>query len=167
MIDIHEMDAPLPDERVFALTHDSFGRLVLIDADGVRHTGVEPIRGFPLTEPSRFISIVSSLGSEVAFIEDLNQLVSETRQILEQELRLREFIPVIQKIMAISGDGSAGDWDVLTDHGKTRFSLEDEEDIRKMGPYNVLITDITGVRYLIADTRALDTPSRRLLEKYL
>jgi len=167
MIDITAMDAPLPDQRGFGLTHDAFGRLVLLDADGVRHIGVEPVRGFPLTEPGRFVSIVDSHGSEIAYVDRLDQLPMPTRQTLERELKLREFVPLIQRIMAICGDGSAGDWDVETDHGITRFSLEDEEDIRRMGPHQVLITDNSGVRFLIADTRTLDSASRKLLEKYL
>ncbi len=167
MIDIHEMNAPLPDERGFGLSLDSFGRLVLIDADGVRHAGVEPIRCFPLGEPSRFISIVESHGREIAFVEDLTKLAPETREILERELDLREFVPVITKILAISGDGSAGDWEVETNHGRTQFRLDDEEDLRRMGPHQALVTDSAGVRYLIADTRSLEPSSRRLLDKYL
>ena len=167
MIDIHEMNAPLPYERVFELSLDSFGRLVLTDSDGVHHAGVEPIRGFPIGEPARFVSIVDSYGHEIAFVDDLVKLPPATRAVLERELNLREFVPVITKIMAISGDGSAGDWEVETNHGKTRFRLEDEEDIRRIAPHQALVTDSAGVRYLIADTRTLEPSSRRLLDKYL
>lgn len=167
MIDMNEMNAPLPDSRSFGLSLDAFHRLVLIDADGHRHIGVEPIRAYPLAEPTKYVSIVDALGREIAFVPTLDQLAPETRALLERELKMREFLPVITKIMAISGDGSAGDWDVETDHGRTKFSIEDEEEIRRMGPFKVLITDTTGVRYLINDTRALSASSRRLLDKYL
>ena len=36
-----------------SLQYDSFGRLVLTDANGRRHVGVEPIRSFPLSDGSR------------------------------------------------------------------------------------------------------------------
>ena len=54
-----------------------------------------------------------------------------------------------------------------TDRGPTRFTLESEDDVRRLGAHRVLITDAKRLRYHVPDTRALDPASRRVLERYL
>ena len=39
------------------LYYDDVGRLVLVDAQGVQHAGVEPVRGFPISDPDHWISV--------------------------------------------------------------------------------------------------------------
>lgn len=151
----------------FGLSLDPWGRLVLIDAEGRRYVGVEPVRAFPITDPGRWISILSAEGGEILCVEDLAELAPATRQLLEQELGRREFVPIIQKIERVSGDSQPSDWTVLTDRGPTRFTLDSDDHIRKLGNSRVLITDARGLRFQIADTRALDAHSRRTLERFL
>ena len=95
----------------FGLSLDPWGRLVLIDADGRRHVGVEPVRAFPFTDPARGVSICDPDGSEVVFIEDLAALPATTRQVLEEELGRREFVPVIRRIVRVSAESPPADWD--------------------------------------------------------
>lgn len=151
----------------FDLSHDSFGRLVLIEAHGERHVGVEPVRLFPYSAKEEWISIVDSLGHELVLIDDLGRLPAPVRMKLEQELASREFVPVISRILDISAEADPSEWTVQTDRGRTRFVLNSEDDIRRLGPSQALITDATGVRFIIPDTSQLDPTSRRLLSKFL
>jgi hypothetical protein len=151
----------------FGLSLDAWGRLVLIDAEGLRTVGVEPVRAFPVSDPTRGVSLCNPEGRELVWIEDLADLPAATRAVLEEELARREFSPVIQRIVAVSSETTPCDWDVWTDRGETRFTLSAEEDVRRLGEHRVLITDGRGIRYQVPDTRALDTASRRLLERYL
>jgi hypothetical protein len=153
--------------RPFGLVRDAWGRLVLIDADGRRHAGLEPVRAFPLSDPNRFISLCDAQGREVVCVESLDDLAPATRQVLEDELALREFVPVIQRILRISGETSPSDWDVETDRGTARFTLDSEDDVRRLGADRVLITDTQRLRYHVPDLRKLDPASRRLLERFL
>src|ERR1700693_5913532 len=88
----------------FGLSHDAFGRLVLIDAEGRRFVGVEPVRAFPITHPTQWIAICDAEGREILAIESLDDLAPAVRETLENELALREFIPVIKRISTISSD---------------------------------------------------------------
>lgn len=151
----------------FGLSLDPWGRLVLIDAEGRRYVGVEPVRAFPITDPGRWISILNAEGGEILCIKDFAELTPATRQLLEQELGRREFVPIIQKIERVSGDTQPSDWTVLTDRGPTRFTLDSDDHIRKLADGRVLITDARGLRFQITDTRTLDTHSRCLLERFL
>jgi hypothetical protein len=163
-----ERPTPAPAvERGFGLTHDSWGRLVLIDSDGRRFVGVEPVRAFPITHPGRWIAICDAEGREILIIESLDALAPALRQTLEAELALREFVPVIERIERLSDDAFPSDWDVITDRGPTRFTVDTEEDIRLLGPGQVMITDARRLRYQIKDVAALDRASRRLLERFL
>ncbi len=156
----------MPDAPI-ALDRDAWGRLILIDADGVRHEGVEPIRAFPLSDPRRRIALCDESGRERAWVEDLDDLPESTRRIIVEALESNEFLPSISRIERISGESAPSDWDVVTDRGRARFTLDSEEQIRKLGKDRVLISDAMGLRYEVRDVKALDPASRRLLERYL
>jgi Domain of unknown function (DUF1854) len=158
---------PAAAKRDFGLSHDPWGRLVLIDADGRRFVGVDPVRAFPITHPRKWVSLCDAEGREVLAIESLDMLSSDLRQTLESELGLREFIPLILRIERLSADSFPSDWDVTTDRGPTRFTVDNEEDVRRLGPSRVMITDARRLRYQIPDVRVLDPASRRLLERFL
>ncbi len=151
----------------FRLDHDAWEQLVLIDAGGQRHVGVEPVRTFPISEPEHGISICDAEGRELVFVEDLGTLPPHIRSILEDELARREFIPVIQRIISVSSDQEPCDWTVETDRGRTTFQLDTDEDVRRLGANGVIIVDAHRIRYLISDLRKLDAASRRILEFYL
>jgi hypothetical protein len=154
-------------DQTFGLSHDPWGRLVLIDAEGRRFVGVEPVRAFPITHPTRWISLCDPEGHEVLTIESLDALAPAVRQTLEGELALREFIPVIQRIVKVSTEAFPSTWDVATDRGPTRLTIEADDDIRLLGPNRVMITDARRLRYHVPDVRVLDSHSRRLLERFL
>jgi hypothetical protein len=151
----------------FTLQRDPWGRLVLIDADGRRHVGVDPVRAFPISDPEHYISICDADGREIAFIEVLAEVAPDVRQILQDELAQREFVPVIDRIVRVSSDISPADWQVETDRGPTQFTLNSDDDVRRLGPHRALMIDTRGIRYLIPDTRALDAGSRHILDRYL
>ncbi len=151
----------------FGLSHDSWGRLVLIDSTGRRHNGVEPVRAFPIADPQHWISICDAEGRELVLVEDLANIPPAVRQVLEDELARREFVPHLRRIIKVSTDVEPSEWDVETDRGPTRFLLNSGDDVRRLSPYSALLIDVHGTRYLIEDTRQLDSHSRRVLELYL
>src|SRR3954453_22080921 len=91
-----------PQTANFALSRDRWGRLVLVDAQGERHVGVEPVRGFPITDASHCISILSRGGEERIPVPDLAKVPETQRPLLVEELERREFMPVIERIVRVS-----------------------------------------------------------------
>lgn len=151
----------------FQLERDDFGRLVLTDADGQRSVGVEPVRAFPITDPTRNVAIVDAEGRELALVPDLDALPSDLRATIDREFARREFIPVIARIQKVHGESHPTEWEVRTDRGPVKFTVNSDDDIRRMGPNRALIVDTQGVRYLIDDVARLDTASKRILEVWL
>lgn len=154
-------------EPRWQLQRDGFGRLVLTDADGVRHEGVVPVRSFPIAAPHEGIAVVSADGHELLWLERLDDLPAPPRQLIEQELACREFVPEIRRLAAVSSFATPSTWTVETDRGETRFVLRGEEDIRRLGPRMLMIADTHGIQYLVRDIKALDRVSRRLLDRFL
>lgn len=150
-----------------AVTRDAWGRLVYTDPSGASNVGVEPVRAFPVSDPGRWVSLCDGHGKEVARIASLDGLPAETRALLEEELALREFVPEVRRILRAEGDQFPSEWLVLTDRGETLLRLEHEDDLRAVGPHRVFLTDRRKLRFRIADTRALDAASRRILDRYL
>ena len=151
----------------FGLTQDAWGWLVLTDADGRQHIGVELVRAFPLSDPRHGIAICDTHGHEILWIGDLDELPAPLIRQIEEELARREFVPLIRRVVSVSAPVEPSEWEVETDRGHTRFLLNNEDDVHELGEHRALLTDAHGIRYLIPDIRQLDANSRRLLERYL
>ena len=151
----------------FSLHRNAWEQLIFVDGDGQEHVGVEPVRSFPISDGAHSVSICDADGHEIVYIDDFSSLRPETRQLLEAELALREFVPVIQRILAVEGDSEPCQWHVETDRGRTSFQLDSEDDVRLLDGNQAIIVDAHGVRYLIRDTRRIDAASRRILERFL
>ena len=151
----------------FELSRDPFGRLVLRGADGIEHVGVVPVRAFPIAAPEEGMSLVSADGRELAWVERLDALHPAQRELVEQDLGSREFVPEIRAIHAVSSFATPSTWTVDTDRGPTTLVLKGEEDIRRLARTSLLIADRHGVQYLVRDIGALDRASRKLLDRFL
>ena len=156
-----------PGPGPFALHQDSWGRLVLTDAEGQEHVGVEPVRSFPVSDPAHGVSICDAEGRELVWIESLAGLPEQLRLCLEEELASREFVPVLLRILKVSAPSEPADWEVETDRGYTRLRINSEEDVRRLANHRAMVMDANGLRYLIPDTRTLDAGTARVLERYL
>ena len=94
--------SPSTASATFTLARNPHGRLVLTLADGTAHEGVTPVRAFPIAAPAEGLSLIGSDGHELLWIDRLDQLPAPARQLIEEELEVREFVPTIEKIIAVS-----------------------------------------------------------------
>lgn len=154
--------------RPFTLVRDALGHLVLTDADGVVHVAIVPVRAFALSAPDLDIALLSAEGKELQWLETLDELPSATRELIHEELASREFMPEIERILAVSSYATPSTWQVTTDRGDTTLLLRSEDDIRRLkGPGALLIGDSQGIHYLIRDRRQLDAHSQKILKRFL
>ena len=151
----------------FQLARNAYGRLVLTASDGTVCEGVVPIRAFPIAAPGEGIALVSPDGHEAGWIERLEQLPAALRQLVEEELAKREFMPEILRLREVSSFATPSTWKIETDRGETTLVLWGEEDIRRLGKSGLLIEDSHGIHFLVRDINGLDNASRRLLDRFL
>ncbi|GAB3628702.1 hypothetical protein PTE30175_00734 [Pandoraea terrae] len=151
----------------FTLSRNAFGRLVLTDAAGVAHEGVVPVRAFPIGAPDDGLALVSTEGHELAWLDRLDVLPADMRALVKEELAAREFMPEVARIAGVTTYATPSTWTVETNRGTADFVLKGEEDIRRLGPQTLLITDSHGIHFLIRDLGQLDKPSRKILDRFL
>lgn len=157
-----------PQPGVFALTRNAFGRLVYVGADGTAHESVVPVRAFALSAPDQGIALMSAEGKELQWIERLDDIPEAARLLIAEEIAQRDFMPVIERIVAVSSFATPSTWQVETDRGNTELVLKSEDDIRRLkGPGALLIADSQGIHFLIRDRKALDVQSQRILKRFL
>ena len=166
------MNAPAPltpsSAPTFQLARNPHGRLVLTLPDGTAHEGVTPVRAFPIAAPGEGLSLVGSDGHELLWIPHVDQVAGPARQLIDEELAVREFVPTIEKIVAVSSFSTPSTWQVETDRGPASLVLKAEEDIRRLGGRTrLLIAGGDGMQFRVKDTTALDRHSRKLLERFL
>jgi len=152
----------------FMLERTPFGKLILTNAQGERFAGVLPVRAFPIVAPEEGISLLSTEGHEVAWVDRLRDLPAAYQSLIEDELARREFMPVLARILDVSSFSTPCTWTVQTDRGRTEFVLRGDEDIRRIGTgRSLLVADAHGIHYLVPDQKALDAHSRRILDRFL
>lgn len=152
----------------FVLERTSLGKLVLTNAQGERFIGVLPVRAFPILAPEEGISLLSTEGHEVAWVDRLSDLAAGYQSLIEEELARREFMPVLVRIVDVSSFSTPCTWTVETDRGRTEFVLRGDEDIRRIGTgRSLLVADAHGIHYLVPDQKALDAQSKRILDRFL
>lgn len=149
------------------LQRNTLGQLTLTTADGVRHAPVVPVRAFPIQDPEGSVSLVGPDGHELAWIERLSDLTPEQLTLVQEDLRHREFMPVIERLVAVSSFATPSTWTVETDRGRTELVLKSEDDIRRLGNGRLLISTAQGLQFGIAKASELDRHSRKLLERFL
>ena len=157
------MTAPID----WSLVRMASGRLAFTTASGEIFDDVVPVRCFPITAPDDGFSIVTTAGRELAWIARLSDLPEGLQALLQEALDGREFLPEIRRLRHVSSFATPSTWWVETDRGDTTFVLAGEDDIRRMSASMLLVSDASGVQYLVRDHRALDRTSRKLLDRFL
>jgi len=151
----------------FSLTFDPFGKLVVNLADGTQHVGAVVARAFPIATPDQCISILSAEGKELAWVENLNDLPANERDIVTQALQSREFMPEILRLDGVNSFSTPSVWRVQTNRGPAQLVLKGEEDIRRLSASRLIVADAHGVQFLIRDLPSLDRHTRKLLDRFL
>jgi hypothetical protein len=151
----------------FSLSRDQWQHLQLTASDGRVFKDVSVVPLFPVATPKEWISIVGSEGDELVSLRDLGSLAPRDRELIEEELAFREFVPHILKIVSVSGTQEPCEWEVETNFGRTRFVLNAEEDVRRVSAWTVHFQDASGGRFWVEDIRKLDSRSRAFVEWYV
>jgi hypothetical protein len=120
-------------------------------------------RCFPWSEPERFISLRDEDGHEFALVADPAQLDDRGRSLLQAALREAGFIFDVVAVLELEEEIELRDWLVRLHQGTRRFQTRLDDWPRKLPDGGLLIRDVTGDFYRVADPARLDRRSRELL----
>lgn len=155
------------ENAVFSRTEGGF---VSLESGGKTWDRVKVIRLFPFTEPEKFISIrtVEERSREIGVIADMNDVDSGTREMLEEQLNLHYFTPVIQKILDIKDEYGYAYFHVMTDRGECRFTIQmGGNAVVHLSDTRLLITDLDENRFEIRNIEELTVREQRKLDLFL
>ena len=140
---------------------------IFVDAEfysGEKFYELELHRMFPITGLTKYIALMDSEGNEIAVIRDINDLMPESREVVENCLREYYMIPRITKFIKMSERFKIWMWTAETDKGICTFEIRNHlTAIKPLYDGRVLIKDANDNRYEIPDVNLLDKHSKKLI----
>lgn len=131
---------------------------------------VQVVRMFPFTDQNEFISIrtTGERSNEIGMIRDITKIKKDTADMLKEQINLKYFIPKIIKILKIKDEYGYAYWDVLTNHGECRFTIQmGQNTVNHLSDTRILIQDIDDNRFEIPDVSRLSNAERKKLDLFL
>jgi hypothetical protein len=118
---------------------------------------------FPWSDPSRYLSLRDDSDDEIALVTDPADLDAESRAVLEQALASAGFVLEVIRVLDVDEEVEIRQWTVLTRDGRRSFQtrLDDWPWVLPKG--GLLIRDVGGDLYHLADPAGMDAHSRELL----
>lgn len=130
---------------------------------GGRTVPVRVVRCFPWSEPARYVSLRDADEEEVALVPDPAELDEDSRIALEGALVEAGFVLQIEAIDDIEEEIEIRCWRVRTRQGERSFQTPRDEWPREVPGGGLLIRDVAGDLFHIADPDGLDRESQRHL----
>jgi len=152
----------------------SKGKLLCLKLDGKDVGRVSIKRMFPFQFPDEYISVCpenhlrNETEKEIGIIRKLNNLPKIQKDILIDELNKRYFMPDIVEIIKIKEEFGNLSFEVITDAGKSEFTVTDMgSNIKSLGTNKIMLTDVYGNRFCIPNVNALKDKELKILEIWL
>jgi Domain of unknown function (DUF1854). len=165
-----------PNNAKFARSAGDLISLDLINDEGEEEhfERVIVLRSFPISNPDEFLSIrepdtrKKGRGKEIGMIRRISEFDAETAKLLNAELDLRYFSPVIQKISSVKEKFGYSYWETETSAGDVVFVLDNPfSNIRILEDGRIFIADMDGNTFVIPDPTKLDKNSYKRIEVYI
>ena len=140
---------------------------IFVDAEfyqGENFTELEPRRMFPITGLTRYIALLDGEGNEIAVIRNIDDLLPESKKVIESCLNEYYMIPRITRFIKMSEKFKIWMWTAETDKGICTFEIRNHVTaIKPLYDGRVLIKDANDNRYEIPNINDLDKKSLRML----
>jgi hypothetical protein len=143
------------------LRNQGDGRLMVVRGENVM--AVKLRQCFPWSESTRHISLRDSEDKEIALVEDPTSLDADSRQAFELALAEAGFVLEVTRVIEIEEEIEIRQWTVETKQGNRSFQTHLDDWPRVLPGGGLLIRDVAGDLYRLADPKGLDKKSRGLL----
>jgi len=153
------------EEAGLRLEHRHDGQLWAIA--GPRECPVWVRHCFPWSAPGRFVSLRDGEEEEVALVRDLGELEVDSRRALERALAEASFVIEVEGVDEVEDEIEIRNFRVRTSNGVRSFQTLRDEWPRTMPDGALLIVDVAGDLYRVADPQTLDVKSRKRLAAFI
>ena len=124
-------------------------------------------RCFPWSEPSRYLSLRDTENEEFALVRSLDDLEPTSRDVLLDAIAEVGFVLEVERITGVEEEIEIRTWKVETRQGPRSFQTRLDDWPRDVPGGGILIRDVAGDLYHVADTDKLDAKSRTWLWAFL
>ena len=165
-----------PENTWFSASTGGLISLKIVNAEGEEEFFERVVlrRSFPVTAPDEFISVrepdtrLKGRGAEIAMIRNVNDFDKDTVALLNAELELRYFTPIITRITSAKEKFGYNYWEADTTAGSVSLVLNNPfSNIRKLEDGRIFISDMDGNCFVIPDPLKLDRQSYKVIEIYI
>ena len=156
-----------PDNARFVRTEGGFASL---DFEGEHYDRVMLFRAFPFTDPDIYISVrqADDKKAEIGLIGRLSDFDEDTVRLIEEQLQLRYFTPKITRVYSAKDKHGFSTLDVMTDHGRCKFTFRGGSDaVTRLSETRLIFTDIDSNRFEVPDLLKLSRRDQKKLDLYL
>ena len=140
---------------------------IFVDAEfynGEKFTELELHRMFPITGLNKYIALLDSEGNEIGVIRNVDDLMPESKTVVENCLKEYYMMPRITRFIKMSERFKIWMWTAETDKGICTFEIRNHlTAIKPLYDGRVLIKDANDNRYEIPDVNKLDKKSLKLI----
>jgi hypothetical protein len=152
------------DIRIFRVA--GIPRLTIRDDRSWRKVSVA--RAFPLSDPDHYVGFLDGDGKDIGLLHDPSHLDPESRQIVNEELERRYFVPIVERVLTVKEEFGTVYWTVETDRGQKEIIVRNIRDnLQELSASRVIITDVDGNRFEFPDTSKLDGKSQSVILRSL
>lgn len=120
-------------------------------------------RCFPWSEPGRFLSLRDDDDEELALVHGMEELDEASRRVLEGALAEAGFVLEVTRIVDVDEEVEIRTWEVETRQGPRSFQTRLDDWPTDVPGGGIVIRDVAGDLYHVADPEAMDAKSRRWL----
>ena len=120
-------------------------------------------RCFPWSEPGRFLSLLGPDNEEFALVHALEELDGDSRRVLERAIAEAGFVLEVTRIIEVEEEVEIRKWKVETRQGPRSFQTRLDDWPSDVPGGGIVIRDVAGDLYHVADPEAMDERSRRWL----
>lgn len=139
------------------LFYEPLGTLRLTVGTDRSYPQVKLYQAWPLSSPTRYLSLVDGKGEEILMVEDLAQLTPACRVVAREELARRYLTARVLAVDEIRTEFGVTYWNVTTDKGKRDFVVQSmSESSIWLSDTHLLIVDVDGNRFEFPDLTAFD-----------
>lgn len=149
----------------------SEGGFLNLLTDGITYERIQLVRTFPFSDPDIFLSVrdSSEKSFEIGIIKNFHQDFSkDTVKLLEEQLTIRYFAPIIEHILQIKEEGGYAYFDVQTNYGQCQFAFRsNSSSVIHLSDTRLLIYDLDNNRFEIPDIRTLSAKELKKLDLFI
>ena len=149
------------------LERNAKGQLVAWVGETEEHVeNVRVARCFPWSRESEYVAVCDADGKELVLLTTLEGIEGPTRELIEEELRDKFFVPKILRISDFKAEFDVVSISAETDRGTVTFQIHSRDDVRILSPGRALFRDVDGNVYEVPDFSSLDHNSQKHIEQY-